>query len=231
MPSCLRHCLPAVVRLVIRYHLSPSLCRKNLKLNITFYHPQHKPDKPCPCLCASLLTAIITHCGSDIELAHSSGHAAPFMMCPHSTHPLYQQCEGENAKLLLNKRWIQNSVLTVSAYSDRLADDYLSLLQKLLQILKIDRVVVCTHSTRWRLRTQTQSGSFVATCDAYSVFTYLRSEKALFKMPYVPWIPKAAACHLSVFWKSSAADLCVSYLSSLQSLSSSRLILFILCFI
>lgn len=27
---------------------------------------------------------------------------------------------GENAKLLLNKRWIQNSALTVSAYSDRL---------------------------------------------------------------------------------------------------------------
>lgn len=98
MPSCLCRRLPAVARLVFRYHLSPSLCLENLKLNITFYHPQHKPDKPCPCLCASLLTAIITHYGSDIELAHSSGHAAPFMMCPHSTHPLYQQCEGGKCK-------------------------------------------------------------------------------------------------------------------------------------
>lgn len=69
----------------------PPLCRKNLELNITFYHPQSKPDKPRPCLCASLLAAIITLRGSDIKLAHSSGHAAPFVMCPHSTQPLYQQ--------------------------------------------------------------------------------------------------------------------------------------------
>lgn len=92
VPICLSVWLPACSG-EVRFSIS-SLCRKNLKLNIAFYHPQHKPDKPCPSLCASLLTAIITHCGSDIELAHSSGHAAPFMMCPHSTHPLYQQCEG-----------------------------------------------------------------------------------------------------------------------------------------
>jgi len=91
--------LPATAcswRLVFRYHLF--LCHEDPEPNITFYHPQHKPDKLCPCPCASLLAAIITHCGSDIELAHRSGHAALFMMCPHSSHLLYQQCEGRKCK-------------------------------------------------------------------------------------------------------------------------------------
>lgn len=86
----------------------------------------------------------------------------------------------------------------MAAYSDRLADDYLSLLQKLLQILKIDRDVVCTH--KHVLHTDTHNRSFVATCDAYTLFTYLLNEKALFKMPYIHWRQKAAACNLSVFW-------------------------------
>lgn len=92
--------VPATLRLVLRYHLSLSLslCHMNLISTITFYHPQHKPDKICPCLSASLLAAIITHCGSDIELAHSSGHAAPLTMCPLSAHPLHQQCEGVKCK-------------------------------------------------------------------------------------------------------------------------------------
>lgn len=156
MPSCRCHSLPAVLRLVFQIaSLPPLSAAKNLKLNITFYHQQHKPDKP-PLSPASvpvsslpsLLTVALTS-----SLTHSSGHAAPFMMCPHSTHLLYQQCEGRgraergvaNAKLLLNKHWILIGALAASAYSDRPANDYLSLPQKLQQMLKIDRVMVCTH--------------------------------------------------------------------------------------
>lgn len=138
MPSLSLSPLACSIEVSVQVSSSISLypCHKNLKLNIAFYHPQHKPDRPCPCVCASLLAAFIIHCGSDIESAHSSGRAAPFMMCPSSTHPLYQQWRGKkNAKLLLNKCWIQNSIFSATAYSDCLADDYLALPPKLQQML------------------------------------------------------------------------------------------------
>lgn len=53
-----------------------------------------RPVSACVPVCSSpsLLTT------TDTVLAHGSGHVALFLMCPHSTHLLYQQCEGCKCK-------------------------------------------------------------------------------------------------------------------------------------
>lgn len=67
----------------------------------------------------------------------------------------------------------------MAAYSDRLADDYLSLLQKLLQILKIDRDAACTQAHTHILGALLQPVMYTQSLTTYNM------EKALFKMPYV----------------------------------------------
>lgn len=96
MPSCQCQLQPAALRLdffFLSLTLSLSLpppAAKNLKLNITFYHRQHKPDKP------SLTTSPPPPHPVPVSSPPSLLTAAPrhrvsachFAMCPHPAHPL-----------------------------------------------------------------------------------------------------------------------------------------------
>lgn len=158
--------------------VSPPLpAAKNLKLNITFYHQQHKPDKPPPRprpLCQSPRCHHYSlwpwHRVSTQLRACCTVHDVP------SFHPpIISTVWGKRESREGGWRRMQSSCWTSAEFWSALSR-CVRLLGSPRQWLPVITAEIAANAENWQgygVYTQTQSGSFVAACDAYTVFLTL----------------------------------------------------------